>query len=220
MNNKLKKIAISTLISSFLIFSVLIPISISINYNREPAVEYYSTQNSELITKSASVTLENPIFIDGNASGVSAHNWSWAVTQGWCSGDGSWSTPYTIENVTIDAITSTTGNGIFINNSKNDYFIIRNVTVYNAGSGAYAGIKLQNTNNGTLLNNNCSNNRSIGILLFNSDNNTISGNIVTENNYYGIHLYSSDHNDIVNNTANNNGIRLDGLKHYQFHEKN
>ncbi|KKK59492.1 hypothetical protein LCGC14_3033870, partial [marine sediment metagenome] len=50
MNNKLKKIAVSALISSFLIFSVLIPILISINYNREPAVEYYSTQNSELIT--------------------------------------------------------------------------------------------------------------------------------------------------------------------------
>ena len=82
----------------------------------------------------------NFIHIDGN--------WSHTVgNYSWVSGDGSWSNPYFIENVTIDASTSPTGSGIFINNSKNEYFIIKNVTVYNAGSTSNdAGIKLENTN--------------------------------------------------------------------------
>ncbi|MFX1477534.1 MAG: hypothetical protein ACFFCI_05340, partial [Promethearchaeota archaeon] len=67
----------------------------------------------------------NFIHVDGN--------WSETVTvYDWCSGDGSWRNPYTIENITIDASTSPTGSGILIENSKNDYFIIRNCTVYNA----------------------------------------------------------------------------------------
>ncbi|KKN38408.1 hypothetical protein LCGC14_0753850 [marine sediment metagenome] len=78
----------------------------------------------------------NFIHIDGN--------WSQAVgNYSWVNGDGSWSNPYIIENVTIDASTSPTRSGIIINNSKNDYFIIRNVTVFNAGNVSFdAGIKL------------------------------------------------------------------------------
>ena len=139
-------------------------------------------------------------------------NWSATTSYGWCSGDGSWSNPYTIENVTIDASSSPTGSGIFINNSKNDYFIIRNCTVYNAGSGQYdGGIKLENTNNGTLTNNNCSNNARDGIILINNcENNTISGNIV-DNNYTGIFLKDECNNNIISgNTANDDitGITL------------
>lgn len=129
----------------------------------------------------------NFIHIDGN--------WSYTVgNYSWASGDGSWSNPYIIENVTIDASTSSTGSGIFINNSKNDYFIIRNCTVYNAGSEEYdAGIKLENSNNGTITNNNCSNNGKNGILLFgNCQNNIISENIAsnmgTTNQDRGIHF--------------------------------
>jgi len=143
------------------------------------------------------------IHIDGN--------WSTAAGYAWCSGNGSWGNPYTIENITIDASSSPTGSGIFIINSKNDYFIIRNVTVYNAGTGDYdAGIKLENTNNGTLTNNNCSNNGRSGIFLYNDcDNNTISGNIAsnvgTTNQNFGILFFQvCDNNMIYNNTANNN----------------
>ena len=112
----------------------------------------------------------NFIHIDGN--------WSYTVgNYSWCSGDGSRSSPYKIENVSIDASGSPTGSGILINNSKNEYFIIRNCTVYNAGSGSYdGGIKLENTNNGTLINNNCLTNGRIGILLSNyCKNNAILG---------------------------------------------
>jgi len=153
---------------------------------------------------------ESFIHIDGNIPG----NWSdTASTYDWCSGDGSWSNPYTIENVTVDCGGS--GSGIFIDNSENDYFIIRNCTVYNAGSGTYdAGIKLEITNKGTLTNNNCSNNPQHGILLHNfCDNNTLSGNTACNNSGWGINIDNhSDNNTISGNIANGNdfvGIYLD-----------
>ena len=88
------------------------------------------------------------IHIDGN--------WSYTVgNYSWCSGDGSWQNPYIIENVVINASNSPTGSGILINNSKEYYFCIKNCTVFNGGAGPYdAGIKLENSNNGTLSKNN------------------------------------------------------------------
>ncbi|MFX0042912.1 MAG: right-handed parallel beta-helix repeat-containing protein, partial [Candidatus Hodarchaeota archaeon] len=131
------------------------------------------------------------IHIDGNWSHT-------AEDYTWCNGNGSWGNPYTIENVIIDASGSPTGSGIFINNSKNDYFIIRNCMVFNAGSSGFdAGIKLENTNNGTLSNNNCSNNLQNGIFLFNyCINNTISGN-TANNNEIGIYLSYECHDNII-----------------------
>jgi len=140
------------------------------------------------------------IHIDGN----------WSHTVGnytWCSGDGSWSNPYIIENVTIDASSSPTGSGILINNSKNDYFFINNCNVYNAGNGYIdSGIKLENTNNGTITGNKCSNNGRFGIFLYNHcKNNTISGNTANNNDNSGINLYWYCTNNIIsNNTANYN----------------
>ena len=144
---------------------------------------------------------------------ISDGNWSTAAGYEWCSGDGSWGNPYVIENVTIDADNSPTGSGIFINNFKNDYFIINNCTVYDAGSGTYdAGIKLENTDNGALINNNCSNNGRHGISLRTNSNNNISGNIANNNGKNGIDLFDNCKNNIIlNYTANDNvanGIRL------------
>jgi len=143
------------------------------------------------------------IHIDGN--------WSTAADYEWCRGDGSWSNPYAIENITIDASSSPTGSGIFISNSKNDYFIIRNCTVFNAPGSWYepnAGITLENSNNGTLINNNCSNNVLMGIHLFNNcENNTITGNIANDYQLIGIYLAQNSHNNTISgNTANNNGV--------------
>ena len=163
--------------------------------------------------KKSAIYPESFIHIDGSIP----DNWSDTVTDNlWCSGDGSWGNPYIIENVTINAGSS--GSGIFVNNSKNVYFIIRNCKVSYAGSGAWeSGIKLENTNNGTLTNNNCSCNGRYGILLRNNcDNNTISGNIASNigynNQMYGIYLIEyCDNNTISGNTANGNlfnGITL------------
>lgn len=145
--------------------------------------------------KSSGYWTTNFIHIDGNWSETEA-------TYDWCSGDGSWGNPYTIENVTIDVIGSPTGSGILINNSKNDYFIISNCTIYNGGSG----IMLENTDKGTLTKNDCSNN-NYGLWLYgNCENNTISGNTANENANYGIYLRDyCDNNTISGNIASNNG---------------
>ncbi len=196
-----------------ILLGIIFALSIIVNYDfiddqgaNEGTIEHRDETNLKNLKNSGYWTT-NFIHVDGN----------WSNTEGsysWCSGDGSWNNPYTIENVTIDASTSPTGNGIFINNSKNEYFIIRNCTIFNAGSGIYdGGIKLENTNNGTLSNNNCSNNLQNGIFLFsNCKNNTISGNTANNNLYQGIWLYTGcNNNTISGNSAYNNvysGIRL------------
>jgi len=152
---------------------------------------------------------ESFIHIDGSIP----DNWSdTASTYDWCSGDGSWGSPYIIENVTIDAGGSPTGSGILIRNSINDYFIIRNCTSYNSGNlTTDGGIKLEYTDNGMLINNNCSNNPGSGIVLFFCDNNTISGNDVVNNLWRGMFIVGCINNTIYGNNANNNlgaGIQL------------
>ena len=150
----------------------------------------------------------NPIYIDDLATGVGAHNWTWAETQPWCSGSGSWADPFIIENVTIDG--QGIDNCIEIKNSDK-YFIIRNCSLYNSSSTLnHAGIRLNNGNNSKIINNNCSDNKTSGIQLYYSDNNTLSGNIAN-NNYGGIFLSFSNNNTLSGNTANNNyvGIYLD-----------
>ena len=48
-----------------------------------------------------------PIFIDGDATGVGAHNWTWFEAQLWYGGgNGSWNNPYIIENIYIDGLNS------------------------------------------------------------------------------------------------------------------
>ncbi len=131
------------------------------------------------------------------------NNWSdTATAYGWCYFKSGF---YIIENVTINAGGS--GSGIFIKNSINVYFIIRNCNITNTGSSSTdAGIKLENTNNGTLSNNNCSNIGNDGIFLYNDcDNNTISENTVSNNGGYGILLWSDcNDNNITGNTVNDN----------------
>jgi len=152
---------------------------------------------------------ESSIYIDGTATGVGAHNWTWAKSQPWCYGDGSWSTPYIIENVSIDASTSPIGSGILIENSQNAYFIIRNCTITNANGASghlnYAGgIKLINCANGVIYKNNCSNGGSYGcgILVYGgSFNITISENTVQNNGRHGILAADSSYNLSI--TCNN-----------------
>ncbi|MHA2399151.1 MAG: NosD domain-containing protein [Promethearchaeota archaeon] len=139
-------------------------------------------------------------------------NWTWAVSQPWCYDDNG---VYIIEDLIINASTSPTGSGIYIVDSDNEYFIIRNCTIFDAGSGInHGGIRLEQTNNGTLINNNCSNNVWNGIYLdTNCKNNILTGNTVN-NNEFGIYVYlNSNNNTISGNTANYNnyGIYLEDV---------
>jgi len=148
----------------------------------------------------------NPIFIDDDATGVGAHNWTWAANQPWCEGSGTWNDPYIISDVIIDG--QGTDNCIEIQNS-NVPFIIRNSTLYNASPLDYkAAIHLDHVNNSLILENNCSNNGHIGIILYeNCNNNIIKGNIMHENQNAAISIrVSSENNIIIDNwIANSSG---------------
>ncbi len=130
-------------------------------------------------------------------------------------GDGSWSNPYTIENLTIDATTSPTGSGILIEDSKDVYIKIKNCTIINWGGGAYdGGIVLLNSSNGYLEKNYCSGGASNGIVLNGGltgtcSNNTLYNNIIDNNGIRGIRItdYASG-NWVISNKirGNNRGI--------------
>jgi len=148
---------------------------------------------------------ENPIEINGSATGVGAHNWTWAQAQPWCNGSGTENEPYVIEDIIINGVGSNQCIGIY---ESNEYFIIRNCTFYNSrGTAATdSGIKLLEVTNGKILNSYCLNN-TVGIYMFESSYNTIAENSLYNNTYYGIQLYdSSSYNTISDNTMNNNSI--------------
>lgn len=124
-----------------------------------------------------------------------------------CTGSGTYSDPYVIEDLEIDG--GGLGSCIWIENS-NLYFKIENCSVYNSGEISNdAGIRLSNVTHSQLINNDCSSNGD-GICLLYCDNNTISGNFVNDNSNYGISLDFCDNNNMSENTANNNlhGIEL------------
>ena len=142
-----------------------------------------------------------PIFIDGDATGVGAQNWTWAISQPWCSGSGTWNDPYTLENLTINGRNS--GSCIYIKDSIK-YFRIKNCTLSNSSIGYYdAGIKLNHTTNGKIINNTCSFNNGRGIIVYESDNNTIVDNLLTDNEQSGLGFYGDYYNS---QTCDNNNI--------------
>jgi parallel beta-helix repeat protein len=132
------------------------------------------------------------------------NNWTAAKAAGICTGNGTYSEPYVIEDLVIDGGGS--GSCILIENSDM-YFKIRNCSVYNSRWG----IELTSVTNAQLIDNNCSSNNYGGIYLGWSNNNTISNNNANYNYYYAIYLNWSNNNTISNNNANYNyfiGIRI------------
>ena len=153
--------------------------------------------------------IANSIHIDNN----------WTETKAvydWCTGSGLYTDPYVIKDLVINGAGLETC--ILIENSA-FYFRIENCTLYNSGLGNYtsndykAGIKLVNTRNGKIIDNNCSGNNGVGIMLSNGCNyNTISRNNVSNNEQYGIFLYKTCFNNLIsqNNVSVNHfcGINL------------
>lgn len=145
--------------------------------------------------------IRNNVHIDG--TGVNALNWAnTAFLMWWCTGSGTSGDPYVIKGLVIDGGGS--GSCILIENS-NVYFKIVDSKLYNSATGMEAGIKLSFTNNGQLIDNNCSSNSGSGIILSNSDNNIISGNTIADNTEYGINLVFNDDALIYMNTITGSG---------------
>ncbi|NVM19720.1 MAG: right-handed parallel beta-helix repeat-containing protein [Candidatus Lokiarchaeota archaeon] len=147
-----------------------------------------------------------------NLTGTSIHidnddpSRNWAITTAtneWCSGSGTWSDPFVIENITING--QNTGHDSILIVNSDVFFSIRNCSLI---GGAGRAIYLKNTDNGILINNNCSGDQR-GIFLENSNNNTLQNNIINDNMYDGIEIQSytdknSNNNIIFNNTIKRN----------------
>ena len=191
----------------FIFFGIIVVLSLATIYSfpiNEGANIEDPYKNNKITLKTAGYwdLTGSPIFIDDSNP---SFNWSkTAEDNDWCSGNGTWNEPYLIEDVTIDG--QDTDTCITILNSKTAYFVIRNCTIYNSlGDIGNGGIKLENANNGILMNNTCTLNRA-GINLYsNSGNNTILENELRNNNW-GVYLsVGCGGNRINNNTVINNG---------------
>ena len=228
--NKMKriiKIKVHILILGiFLALSLLINTNLNSNGgNRDKSSEY--RDDTSLDNENMKLSkVSGKIHIINNSGWVAFKN------AGNCTGQGTYSDPYVIEELEIDG--GGTGNCIWIENS-NVFFRIENCILYNCGDPngdlngvPNAGIRLSYVNNSQLIKNDCSsnflgiglsygcNNNTIsenlidnegiasyaGIGLWYSDNNSISGNRVY-NSAYGITLLHSNNNSIRENTVNN-----------------
>ena len=161
-----------------------------------------------------------PIFIDGDATGVGAHNWTWAVTYKVCVGSGTIVDPYIIQDFVIDG--QLIGACIEIRDSTK-YVIIRNCILNNAGTNSgdcgilirncrnlriidcditdnYCGIYLYASEDNTLSNNDVSFNQ-YSFYVSNSHNNTLSGNNAWNATWYAIFLSNSHNNTLSGNNA-------------------
>ncbi|MHA1193594.1 MAG: right-handed parallel beta-helix repeat-containing protein [Promethearchaeota archaeon] len=192
-NPKIKIIILLTLG----IFFVLLPIlNNNLNFNKGNSDEInFDNEHLKISAVSGKIHIDN--------------NWTDAKSTGICTGNGTYSEPYVIEDLVID------GGGsekcILIENS-NVYFRIENCILYNAGAGLlynasiikFMGILLLYVSNAQLEDNVCTSNTA-GICLIKCHNNTISGNTANYNSKNGIMLYQSNNNTISENTVNNNG---------------
>ncbi|MFW9970642.1 MAG: nitrous oxide reductase family maturation protein NosD [Candidatus Odinarchaeota archaeon] len=187
-------------ISLILILIFLSTIDVNFVFYSKNAI---STDNYNTLKKASFWELSQTIHITYD-------NWSSKVFPWIQVHNGTWDDPHIIENVTIDKLGI--GNGILIENSH-EFFIIRNCTIFNGGintgSSQYnlAGIKLINTSNGTLVDNECYNNQE-GIYLYTCSNITLEQNICRNNDVNGIYLYTSS----VENHLNRN-IVYSNLNH-------
>lgn len=141
-----KKIILITL-------GIIVGISIVISSDFKYSINNFTDPNPDNMTIRTS-KLSEKIYID--------NNWTDAKTAGICTGNGTPSDPYIIEDLEIDA--GDLGSSILIENS-NVNFIIQNCTLTSSGPEfTDSGIKLINVDNGNLINNTATGN-SVGIYM-------------------------------------------------------
>jgi len=147
--------------------------------------------------------ISGKISINGNSG------WANAKIAEICTGNGTSSEPYVIEDLEIDGGGS--GSCILIENSD-VYFEIENCTVYNSGGYPDGGISLSNVTYGKLINNTSSFNEAHGIAVKTCENITIGNNTINNNNA-GIYIMdpsgtSVNINIVENRVYNNTGFGI------------
>ena len=210
MKSKTVKITILISLGLVIAFSIIINTKLSLNFGlRDDRSDDMDLEFEKLKKSKAS----DIIYINDNDP---SNNWSVAKEAGICTGNGTYSEPYIIQDLVISKSFVIC---ILINNS-NVYFKIQNCTLYtnyvairlinvknsqitNSTVDACTGIFLSNCENNSISENKVNLNECCGIRLENSHNNTISENTIN-NNYQGISLEFSDNNTISGNSANNN----------------
>ncbi|MFX1568398.1 MAG: NosD domain-containing protein [Promethearchaeota archaeon] len=150
-------------------------------------------------------------------------NWSTAATQDWCSGTGTISDPYVIENITMIGYEQQACIWIM---ESNAHFIIRNCTFMNAGQGLDIWDSYGRIINNTFMNNSngvsfsyCQDfvvtqnkfiENNVGLGISQGDNYTISENSF-KHNRYGLEMVNDVTNSLIyanNFQDNSSGIYL------------
>lgn len=165
LNKNNKKKILALFLFSMIFLTVLVQNNLILNWNNDTNLDkkLSSDEQTDLGNIKANEVLTDEIRINASATGLGAHNWTWAAAQDWCSGSGTIGDPYIIANLEIDG--QNLHSGIIIENSYNwmslEYFRIENNIIYNIGgsdSGS-AGIKIYKSRYGTIRNNNISSSR-------------------------------------------------------------
>jgi len=187
------------------IILILGPISLiignSVDINCDSKISVHQQKDLRIKTSGFWNLTGTLIDIDGDANGVGAHNWSWAVSQDWCNGLGTDLEPYVIENVSIYAASGE--NSISIRDSD-VFFIINNCTL----KGGNIGIDLQNVNNGVIVNSDIQE-FSFGIWYNNVNETVVQYSNIRQNNFNGMYIIDSNSNIILaNNLTDHLGTGL------------
>lgn len=182
-----KKFTFLLLIAGILIFSNSL-----VNLDRSVLYSKNNTNEIELKDSGFWNLTGTPIFINGTDPD---NNWTFAVSQPWCSGYGNSTHPYIIEDIVFDGENS--GNCFEIINS-NAFFIISNCTISNSGD-YLSGIKLENVSNGQITENYLFDNDG-GIFIDETYNCSIFNNYIVNNTAAGIMIEKSEDCIVNNNT--------------------
>jgi parallel beta-helix repeat protein len=186
---------ISSALISFLLILIVFNFTSIIYNNKNWAYDSYLTSDKVKLKFSE---ISKNVHIEGNSG------WVAYKAAANCTGNGTYSDPYIIEDLVIDDESS--GTSILIENS-NVYFKIENCTFNSGDYYRHTGIRLNNVSKGKLNNNNCSDGYA-GIYLYHCSNITILGNIMNHN-YYGLHLSACNDSVISGNFANDSYFGID-----------
>jgi len=173
-----KKIKIIILIS----FGIIFVLSTIITSDFKFTVEHNDKYSLESLNLKFSK-------VSGKIHIVGDSGWADAEIAGICKGNGTYTNPYLIEDLEIDA--GGVGSCIWIENSVN-YFMILNCSLTNTeDSLTEAEITLYNVSNGYIINNTLYNSY-LGFYLYISNSITIIGNSINMPHTFGINIVNCD----------------------------